>query len=636
MGNYEYFYPGTPSILESEYSTIFQGYKVPAANLGATTSINTANQLKQVGDLMKQGIRNIEVSLVHKKVFDQIPAGHMKEIANLAKLNKAEISLHAPFDDMTDPSGFSKQGGWSEENRKQVERELMYVVERGQALNTSGNMPIVFHSSAVIPGSSMVPGKDGAETEQLIVYNYVDNQLTPIKNEEKYYLSNYAKTGKGKKDDIQKELADTNSTYWDNKIKPAIFRKAEGEKILEDAQLILAGLDSEGLVANQKDPRVAAGIHKVRLANEYFREAHKSLNSTFHQAVEVAKANGNQKLQDELRNISKKFLEETKEIRGDGDGEQKKGIHPLVAANIESGALNKLMQRMEHVITNPLHPRFDKEEDSITENDIIEGPKAFVSIEEFAKKNTSETFSEVAFQSYKRFPGKAPVMAIENPPYGGALSSGKELKELIEMSRQKFAQKLFEKEGMSLDQATKIAERTIGATWDTVHIGKMVEKGFTKKDIMKETETIAPFVKHVHLNDSLGGSTDDVVPGMGDIQIKETLEAFNKANKDFGKTRKIFEGGAFVAQWQTSPQPMVLEAMGSPIYVNGTEGVPQGLNWNRAAGAANQNIYYSGMGDTLPDYNFQSFGAGFTGLPTSLGGQMGGARGSRFSGTPMA
>src|SRR3989344_5304511 len=156
MSSYEYFYPGTPSIMESGYSNIFTGYKVPNANLGATTSINTANQLKQVGDLMKQGIKNIEVSVIQKQIFDQIPKQHMKEIANLAKMNNVDISLHAPI---VEPSGFTEQG-WTEENRVSTEREIIDVVERGHELNHKGNISIVIHSSAVLPQSILVPGKE--------------------------------------------------------------------------------------------------------------------------------------------------------------------------------------------------------------------------------------------------------------------------------------------------------------------------------------------------------------------------------------------------------------------------------------------------------------------------------------------
>ncbi len=37
--SYEYFYPGTPNTLDPEYGDIFTGYRIPAGELGASTSV---------------------------------------------------------------------------------------------------------------------------------------------------------------------------------------------------------------------------------------------------------------------------------------------------------------------------------------------------------------------------------------------------------------------------------------------------------------------------------------------------------------------------------------------------------------------------------------------------------------------
>src|SRR3989344_2534865 len=143
MASYEYFYPGTPSSMESEYSSIFSGYQFPAGRLSLTTNIGTGNQLDEVSKLLNAGVKNVEVSLVNKQVFDQIPKQHMKEIARLTKLTGSKVSLHAPFADMTDLSGFSQQGGeWNEEQRKSVEREMIEIVSRGNQICDDGNVNI--------------------------------------------------------------------------------------------------------------------------------------------------------------------------------------------------------------------------------------------------------------------------------------------------------------------------------------------------------------------------------------------------------------------------------------------------------------------------------------------------------------
>ena len=71
-----------------------------------------------------------------------------------------------------------------------------------------------------------------------------------------------------------------------------------------------------------------------------------------------------------------------------------------------------------------------------------------------------------------------------------------------------------------------------------------------------------------------------------------------------------------------------------PVYTGGygPSGGP-GVNWTQVY--VTPGGYFAGYGTMLPDSHFQSYGAGFTSLPTELGGQMAG-KDSRFSGTPMA
>jgi hypothetical protein len=74
-----------------------------------------------------------------------------------------------------------------------------------------------------------------------------------------------------------------------------------------------------------------------------------------------------------------------------------------------------------------------------------------------------------------------------------------------------------------------------------------------------------------------------------------------------------------------------LAGMGAPIYSGGYS--PSNIGWNQIYGIPAG--YFSGYGTMLPDQNFQMYGAGFSSLPTELGGQVSN-RDSRMTGTPMA
>ena len=252
-------------------------------------------------------------------------------------------------------------------------------------------------------------------------------------------------------------------------------------------------------------------------------------------------------------------------------------------------------------------------------------PQLYIPVEQFAKEKASQTLGNAAFHGYEKHGIKSPIMSIENPPYGMAISTAEDLKDLVEMTRQRFVENATKNGKMSESEAKNAAEKLIGATWDTSHISMIRKQGFDKDKLVQQAEVIAPYVKHIHLNDNLGTTHTDLPPGMGDLPMKEILEKIEAKNS---KTAKIFEGGNFFQHFQTSPHPYVLEGVGSPMY-----SAMQQPYWNQAIGF--QQGYFGGYGTILPDQHFSMYGGGFSQLPTELGGQVTG-RSSRFAGTPNA
>ncbi|MBS3064789.1 MAG: hypothetical protein J4472_03170, partial [DPANN group archaeon] len=105
--------------------------------------------------------------------------------------------------------------------------------------------------------------------------------------------------------------------------------------------------------------------------------------------------------------------------------------------------------------------------------------------------------------------------------------------------------------------------------------------------------------------------------------IKEYLAELEKAG--FSGTL-IVEAAAIPVHFNgMSPFPYILEGMGAQVY-----NTPGSAYWNQSF--AMQQGYFGGYGQVLPQINYESFGAGFSQLPTELGGQRQGAQGSRMSG----
>jgi len=601
--SYEYFYPGTPYTLEPEYGEIFTGYRIPAAELGASTSIQTANQIQQVTNLLNQGMKQIEVGSVSPEVFDMIPKQHLKEINRLAKLTGSETSVHAPI---IDPSGFTQQG-WNEAYREEAEKQFESIIERSHEINPEGNIPVTIHASAA-PGAESVEIKDPKTGEiievprRMIAVNRETGEFVPLIREERFYPEKLHKVGekwKGKTYEVKEELDIANRSYWDQRLSQLIFYKEKGDELIANNEPLIRDLleDIEkGKIQPQQltklSPEAKAAWDSIQNARLYLDNTYQTINSLFNQAYKFADERGKR----ELEKASEQFKKELKTY-------EQNPYNPKYLSN----ALQNLMNRMYDITINP----------RLT-------PQLYKPVEEFAKEKAGETLGNVAFTAYKKFKERAPIVSIENPPYGQALARAEDLKELIENSRKKFVEKAV-KEGMSKSEAESAAKKLIGATWDTSHIAMMRKSGFKPEKLVEETRKIAPYVKHVHLNDNFGSSHTDLPPGMGSIPMKKVLEELKKAGF---KGKKIFEGGNFFQHFQTSPHPYVLEAMGSPLYAAMMQPY-----WNQIY--ATYGNYFAFPSAYFPEQHFSLYGGGFSNLPAELGGQIPGKT-SRATGTPMA
>ena len=576
-------YQGGYSSLSPSYGDIFTGYSVSAGSLGITTDPRSANILKEASSKLAGGSKQVELALVSPEVFDSIPKDQLKEVHRLSKLTGVDMSVHAP---VMDSAGFTQQG-FSEINREAAERRMAEVIERSHEVDPSGNINVTFHSSEGIAGSEWEMTPDGRKTKRLIAVNRETGKSTALETETRYYPKD--NLSKVKPSTPEKELEVINGTEWGNAIDQSFFNKERADEILNQNQAqishLLKGLNDKTIRREEIDkiPQYKQAASHYETAHHYLEDVHKNVNALFSRAYKY----GTPDQQKELTKASDEFKENLK-----------KGENPVMA---ESQAMQILLNRLR----NP---------------DLT--PQMYVPIEDFAAEKSSQSFGNAAFESYKKFGTKAPIMSIENPPAGFALSTGEDLRNLIVKSREQFVTKAVESGKLSKSEAKFQAEKLIGATWDVGHINMLRKSGATEKDIIKETEKIAPFVKHIHLSDNFGFEHTELPMGMGNVPIKEMLEKLPE--KD---VKKIIEAGQWWQHFQTNPVRETMEGLGSPMYTTGT-----GPFWNQSP--AFQEGYFSGYGQMLPSINYETFGAGFSKLPAELGGSRQGG-GSRMGGTPM-
>jgi len=580
-------------------------YPITTGSLGIATDPRTANILQEVSTKLSSGVKHIELEGVSAEILDSIPKQQFEEVHRLSKLTGVDVTMHGPVIDTTgiDP----RRGGFSESERELAERKILQTLERSHELNPNGNIPVNFHSAEGLPGSEFA-AKRGEKGERvynkIIAVNKETGRLAPLETETKFYPGEGKEglPGKEKYSPIR-NLSILNNSEWDNSLSQLFFNKERADELLEKNRIFIEEQEKkilQGAYPKEALPKVQEKIYdKMKDVQLYLDDIHKQANALFSKAYKY----GTEDQKRELDDLSKKYY-------GEAGIEEAKRLGYRNSFK-ESQATHNLLLSLQD-------PRLGL------------APQINVPVEQFAVEQSAKTYGNAAFQAYKQYKDKAPILTIENPPAGFALSTGEDIKNLVDKSRKQFIENAVKSRdngglGLSENEAKKTAEKFIGATLDVGHMNMLRKYGYSEQDIIQESAKLAPVLKHVHLSDNFGFEHTELPMGMGNVPIKEIMQKLGK--KGF-EARKIIEAGQWWQHFKTSPFQATLENFGSPIYSGGV--APY---WNQNIGL--QQNYMSGYGMMLPQINYETFGAGFSQLPAELGGQRLGAQGSRMSGRPM-
>ncbi len=587
-------------IYQGGYSSLVPSYNdyITAGSLGMTTDPRTANILQEVSTKLSSGVKQIEVEGVSPEIFDSIPNQQLKEVHRLSKLTGVDISLHAP---VIDVSGIDPRNGFSESDREASERRIAQTLLRSHELNPDGNIPVNFHT-ANMGGSQFLPPsqreKEKSEYKQLIAINRETGRMTPLEKEREFHPGGEIREVVKKPENRLEAL---NSAEWRNSLFQVEVNREHAERIMKDTHPIIiarfAALRTGNINPNEISKEERAEMNKLNSAWEFVEQAKISADSLFSKAYDFAKKDDDMEKMKELENFSREYGEMVG-LDGNKIKDPEKYLNPKIHADV----LQRLIEVLEK---NP--------------------PKTWVPLEDFAIEKSAESFGKAAWQTYKELKGKnVPILTIENPPAGFALSTGKDVRRVVDESRKQFVKKAVS-EGFSEKEANKEAEKLIGATWDVGHINMLRKFGYSEKEVIEEAKHVAPILKHIHLSDNFGFEHTELPMGMGNVPLKEIMEKLGQKGYD---ARKIIEAGHWWQHFRTPPFQETLEAVGSPIYE--MEMAPY---WSQAPGLYQG--YFGGYGQMLPQINYETFGAGFSRLPAELGGQVQGAQGNRMSGRPM-
>jgi len=574
----ENVYQGGISSFSPSYGGSLTESRTNAGSLSITHDTRTANILSEISSKLGMGIKNIEVQGVQPDVFESIPQQHLKEVNRLAKLTGVDVTFHGP---VIEASGISNEG-FSDFAREAVERQMNLAVERGHEMNPKGNIPVTFHSSALLPWETPPKGKE--RPDDFLAINIENGKINRFPIQEKKFFPGEEKST------VENELKRQNEQSWKSALTNLAYSVERASEYLGSSAQLGEMAKAEERAGKELVPQERRMKTMQNVGEAFLQDSYREFKNLY----EIAYKQGNDEEKKKLYTLAKEIEGKVNEINKDRDNLKSLSLRKEI---VEEG-LDVLKQ--------------------------INTPKIFDSLNNFAKEKSVETFANVALNSYKKFGDTAPIINIENPPAGGAFSTGEELADVVKKARDKFVEKA-KQEGMSENDARKQAEKLLGVTWDVGHINMIKKYGYENKDILKETEKIAPLTKHVHLSDNFGFEHTELPMGMGNVPMKEILE---RLNKEGFEGKKVIEAFNWWQHFKTPPLLETLEAMGSPIY-----SMQMAPYWNQSIGL--QQGYFSGYGQLLPQGNYETFGAGFSNLPAELGGQRQGAGGSRMSGRPM-
>lgn len=549
------------------------------------------DQLEQLKAKIRLGASKVELGFWGKdKGSSQAPVpgfygkDQRQAMRELAQINEVDLSTHAS-PNVGSVSGFSGQEGFSEKARQDAVDEIKRAIDFAADVTDGG--AIVFHTNEFQTQVSTSATRDNERFKkegkdvEFQGYSYKRKLTNPETGKEEYKTVTEA-------DEANIFLANNKSGKLVSNIQKNMEIFGPGYEKDSVGNFIINPDGTLKVAEENIDPN--SGIKKINKTPYTFDQFKRGLSGYIQQQkkIQQQKSPGSVDTDDEIvaKFIMKQNVEEQKNSamgqlayysdamdslvskkRQIEQAHQQKEINEEQRKSMIEGteqSISHYKANIEQINKQMITQEYElKHIDTIKKVGLERSKESIAEMAMYAR--AKEKKIEQRLRKEGRKMEKHLYVAPENifPQQFGAHPD--ELKEMVETSRERMAEKLMTNERLSKKEANKVASQHIRATFDVGHANTWrkyfqgTDQEFKswlvgKMKMLKKADVLG----HIHISDNFGYSDEHTDPGQGTAPLKEAVSMF-QGEKDVDIVVETASQGdrSFIA---------ALKEFGTPIY----------------------------------------------------------------------
>lgn len=585
---------------DEERAEVEEGLNFSAKSIGANTD-PFSNTLESLKARIREGTGRVEFNFLQSgKGNAQGPTPEMfgskerRDMRELVRANNMKSSVHAPVNDDS-LAGFDPQsGGFREEKRGQVQREIKRAIDFASEAGTGG--AVVFHMHEWQRPVEELNERDDEANWREYPGPVSDEQRQEMDDQEKgvkYVVDErngqpISESAIRKDQTVQRPKYETAATSEDVNVGDEVEVEGqpgqthtlqEDDWVSLDGKYIPQNAETDTLFKrvpqfgdDQEVKTEELGWNEIkRRAEEYNERYDDDMEpEEYYAQVELENAamqargqslRASRRYQQNKRRYKqlKKTLEKYEELKENLSDDESFKADQFLQQNLDQDVPaenpEQFVQDQLKSLENELKYAHDASSSADAQAKEIKNKiESLTTVEDYGRDKTADTIANAADYAMQMYEKRKDKYDLEDPIYVAPEnwnhqfygSHPDEYKEIIENARDEFENRL-EQRGMSEDEAKDKAQTHIQGTLDIGHMNTFRDR-FERKEgeeiedyeerfnewLLDETKELVEdgYVGHIHLNDNFGYEDEHVTPGEGNAPMMEFLKNLEEEGMD--------------------------------------------------------------------------------------------------------